>query len=130
MSRFNSIDQKLAKLAKELNGKLTTNRHEKMPMPNGYEELRIDWICNKINLAIQVYPTVNHSNSKLNKWNFGAWAWQDQDGERFVNMSTLRKDVEFNIITLEIDELLSTAIERLNNLSRSDLQSQTELYGN
>ncbi|MEM6736895.1 MAG: hypothetical protein AAF620_12600 [Bacteroidota bacterium] len=67
MSRFNSVDTKLGKLSKQLNGRLTSDRHERMPMPKGYEERRIDWVRDGINCVIQIYPTVKDWKSKLNK---------------------------------------------------------------
>lgn len=121
MSRFLPIDIKLDQLARELGGQLIKKTPEKMEIPRGFEQRQIRWEHNNLNLSIGIFPTIKGPNSQLNKWNFGATAWQDSDGIRYMKNFPNKENVTINNILSNIDELLNTSVEQLNSLELVNL---------
>ncbi|MEM1001042.1 MAG: hypothetical protein AAGH46_00160 [Bacteroidota bacterium] len=91
-------------------------------MPRGYEQRQIRWERNNLNLSIDIFPTITGSNSQLNKWNFGAMAWQDSDGIRFIKSFHPKQNATIKNILTNIDELLTTSVEQLNKLELTNLE--------
>lgn len=124
MSVFSNIDDKLIKLSNKLNATLTKDRPSYPKALRTFEERRIDWNVNEINRAIIIQPNFEHNGVNNRIWNFINIAWYDD--AKSINRPQWYKNLaekeKFEILEKNIDELLRTSENNLQNIKMTDLK--------
>jgi hypothetical protein len=134
MSVFARIDTQLAQFAAARHTVLTRDRHGESQRPwgpnkPGFEERRIDWQRDEMNLAVIIQPHFGGIVVDSSKWHFYALAWQNEtrgSGKR-VAESRLVSGSPFPEIEAHIEELLTEAGAYLDGLPARDLRPQIDV---
>lgn len=134
MSVFAQIDTQLTQFAAAQHTVLTRDRHGESlrswgPNNPGFEERRIDWQRDEMNLAVIIQPHFGEITVDSSKWYFYALAWQNVatgSGKRVAELR-LVSGRPFPEIEARIEELLTEAGVYLNGLQARDLRPQIDL---
>jgi hypothetical protein len=127
MSLFAPIESQLTALAAAYQAVLTRDRNGQSlrPMgPNdaGFEERRIDWQREGINLAIIIQPDFLETGVDTTKWNFSAVVWQGSGHDKRTAEQDFITSMPFQYIEEHIESLLMKACSYLNSIQMSDLK--------
>jgi hypothetical protein len=134
MSVFARIDTQLAQFAAARHTVLTRDRHGESQRPwgpnkPGFEERRIDWQRDEMNLAVIIQPHFGGIVVDSSKWHFYALAWQNEtrgSGKRVAELR-LVSGRPFPEIEAHIEELLTEAGAYLDGLPARDLHPQIDV---
>lgn len=127
MSVFAQIESQLQACTTEQEGTLTQNRGGMSLLPFGpngvgFEERRIDWQRDGINLAIIIQPDFLETGVDTEKWNFSAVAWQGSGHYKRTTDQDFITSMPFQSIETQIASLLTEACIYLNNIQTGNLQ--------
>ena len=94
--------------------------------PDKFEDRRIVWTTGQIWKAIIIEPSFFGVDIRTPQWRFINLAWVEDElsgpNERPFWEHYLLKNVEFEVIEKNIDQLLSTSVENLEKIKREDLK--------
>lgn len=127
MSIFAPIESKLTELSAAYQAVLTRDRNGQSLRPMGpnhasFEERRIDWQREGINLAIIIQPDFLATGVDTTKWNFRAVVWQGGGHEKRTAGQDFVTSMPFQYIEERIESLLMKACSYLNSIKMSDLK--------
>ncbi|WP_303310799.1 hypothetical protein [Hymenobacter sp. BT730] len=122
MGLFDNIDIILERYADEQNAVLTKNRKDTSVYLFKFEERRIDWQHNEVNLAVIIQHDFSENGVDTSKWNFVNVAWKDIGPNRFASDRNLVNSADFRQIEMHIEELLRESVIYLNNIEFEDLK--------
>ena len=133
MSIFALIESQLTELVAAYQAVLTRDRDGqslRLMGPNhaSFEERRIDWQREGINLAIIIQPDFLVTGVDTTKWNFRAVAWQGSGHERRTARQDFATSMPFQFIEERIESLLVKACSYLNIIKMSDLKPMPYLH--
>jgi hypothetical protein len=127
MSLFAQIDPHLTRFATEQPAILTRDRNGMSLLlagPNriGFEERRLDWQRDTLNLAIILQPDFLATGVDVTKWNFAAVAWQGSGYRKHTTGKDFLTSIPFQEMEAQVVELLAQARTYLTLLSLHDLK--------
>jgi hypothetical protein len=127
MSIFASIESQLVELSTAYRAVLTRNRNGQSLRPAGpnmasFEERRIDWQREGLNLALIIQPDFLVTGVDTSKWNFRAVVWQGNGHRKLTAGQDFVTSMPFQHIEEQIDDLLVKACDYLNSIQMSDLE--------
>ena len=133
MSLFAQIDPHLTRFAAEQPAVLTRDRNGMSlllagPNRTGFEERRLDWQREALNLAIILQPDFLATGVDVTKWNFVAVAWQWSDSRKRTAGKEFLTSVPFQEMEAQVAELLAQARTYLNHLHLHDLKPQSDWH--
>ena len=133
MNIFALIESQLTELAAAYQAVLTQDRDWQSLRPKGpnhasFEERRIDWQREGINLAIIIQPDFLATGVDTTKWNFRAVAWQGSGHEKRTTGQDFATSMPFQYIEERIESLLVKARSYLNSIKMSDLKPMPYLH--
>jgi hypothetical protein len=125
MSVFAQLDARLIQFATEQQTVLTRNRENHWPLAPellGFEERRVDWQRDGMNLAVIIQLNFLATGVDTTKWNFIAVAWQYRKGATFSADKELVASMPFGYIEEQVESLLAEASSYLHSLQPDDLR--------
>ncbi len=127
MSIFAPIESQLTELSTAYKAVLTRDRHGQSLRPAGpnmasFEERRIDWQREGLNLALIIQPDFLITGVDTSKWNFRAVVWQGIGHQKCTASQDFATSMPFQYIEERIESLLVKACDYLNNIQMSDLK--------
>ena len=133
MSRFDSIENKLAQFADSVNAQLTEGRKVHQSEAQGYEQRQIRWTQDEINRMVLItqFPFEETSDKDGATWNFINLAWLNNSSSSSIPMweKYLVYKGHFKLIATHIDELLRKSKENLTNIQLADLKKSKTRRG-
>jgi hypothetical protein len=131
MNQFSQIDTKLKALAKEIGATLETtvggHSINGVDVPKEKLALRqIQWVDGPIGKAIIINQNFDNGNLDAPNWDFFNIAWLQEGkpnakGRPFWKKNIL-KNIDFNKIETDIDQLLEQSLDNLKEIKKTDLK--------
>lgn len=130
MSKFRTIENKLAEYAQLLNGVISIDRPNYPKSLRTFEERRIDWIDGSLNKSIVIHPKFELAGVNSNLWTFKLVAYSIGENGLRKNSWTneLVSHQDFDSIEKEIDNLLKLGKSELEGIVESDLLPPQGIY--
>ena len=133
MSHFAQIDSHLTQFAVEQPAVLTRDRNGMSlllagPNSTGFEERRLDWQRDTLNLAIILQPDFLVTGVDVTKWNFAAVAWQGSGYRKRTAGKDFLRSAPFQEMESHITALLAQARTYLTHLSLHELKPRGEWH--
>ena len=127
MSLFAQLDTQLMRFAAAQGAVLTRDRRGQSLLPAGpnmvgFEERRIDWQRQGLNLALIIQPNFLVTGVDTSKWNLRLVAWQGSGHHKHTLSHNLVTSGAFHNIADHLPALLLEAQRYLAQVQPSDLQ--------